>query len=121
MNAVRLPLEIEREFEEFIPEIGGYRKRLVADEGSNKVLRRVKWARGEAASAAPARRRRHGSHFNKCRKVVSNAPIEEIEPMTTRIRGPARRSRRFRDWHCRQSTTFTKVFEVRLFHILQHK
>ncbi|KAM1083762.1 hypothetical protein ACFX19_022520 [Malus domestica] len=109
MNAVRLPLEIEREFEEFIPEIGGYRKRLVADEGSNKVLRRVKWARGEAASAAPARRRRHGSHFNKCRKVVSNAPTEEIELMTTRIRGPARRSRRFRDWHRRQSTTFTKV------------
>lgn len=74
MDAVRLPMEIEREFEEFLPEIGGDRERLAADEGRDQVFRRVQWTRSGTVTA-PARSRRHGSHYlkdDKCRSFVWN-------------------------------------------------
>lgn len=60
-----------------MPEIGGDRKRLVADEGRDQVLRRVQWTRGGAA-ATPARCRRYGSHSQKrkMQKSRSNVPSE---------------------------------------------
>lgn len=67
LNAVRWPVETEREVEQFLPVIRGDRKRLVADEGCDQVLGRVQWTRGGATP--PARSWRHRSH--SARNVAS--------------------------------------------------
>ena len=72
VNTVRGPVKIERELEEFVPEIGGDREGFLGDEGSDEVLRRV-W-RTLAATAA-ARRWRHGPHS----KTVTVTKINSFE------------------------------------------
>lgn len=57
-NTMRWPLKVERELEEFLPEIGGNRERLLANEGSDQVLRSLLRPR----AAALARRWRHRPH-----------------------------------------------------------
>lgn len=59
-NAVGRPLEIEGELEKLLPEIGGDWEGLLADKGSDQVLRCVLRSR-----AAPARGRRHGPHWSR--------------------------------------------------------
>ena len=51
-NTVRGPVKVERELEEFVPEIGGDREGFLADEGPDQVLRRVLRPR----AATPSRR-----------------------------------------------------------------
>ena len=51
VDTVRGPVKIERELEEFVPEIGGDREGFLGDEGSDEVLRRV-WRTLAAIAAA---------------------------------------------------------------------
>ena len=43
VNTVSGPVKVERELEEFVPEIRGDREGFLGDESSDQVLRRILW------------------------------------------------------------------------------